>query len=119
MLTEFISKYWMQIFFVIVMSIGGWGFRKISASIQRLTKALAAIKRGVEEILKSKITYYYYYYDEKKEISLDGLQGLLGCYNAYKDLQPDCEDIDKLVKDIKELKVVDTGRKRPSIEEVD
>ena len=43
----------------------------------------------------------------------------MGCYNAYKDLQPDCEDIDKLVKDIKELKVVDTGRKRPNIEEVD
>ncbi len=95
---EFIIKYWIQIFFGIIISFVTLAITKIKST----GTDHELMKESIKVILKSRISEIYEKCKRKQCISIYEKESLIDLYNSYKNLKGN-SFVDDLVKDINEL----------------
>ncbi len=98
-MAEWVLQYWIEIFFGLVC--GGLGFL-----IKKQFKRQLAVEKGIQALLRDRIVLSYYKYSERGSISLHGLDAVEIMYTEYHNLGGNGA-VTKLMKDIRELEVVD------------
>lgn len=95
---EFIAKFWIEFLFGIVISVVGFGFKRIN----RKLKEQDSVKMGVQALLRDRIIQSYNKCIEQGFCQIYVLENVNAMYNQYHALGGN-GTITKLVEDLQEM----------------
>lgn len=80
---EFITRYWLEVLFGLMITGLGWGYRKLS----RRVKQQDAVKFGMQALLRDRIIQAYnHYYVDKKYCPIYGQENVSKMFEQYSAL---------------------------------
>ena len=83
---EFIAKYWLEMFFGVIVSVLTWCYRRLTVEIKERQAEQKAIKEGVIAMLHDRMYQAGRYYLGKDEIAINELQNFDKMHKAYQAL---------------------------------
>lgn len=100
---DWIIKYWLEAIFGVIISILTWAFNKLKKNYQQQSKEQAALKEGMQAILRKSIIDDYNHYMERGWIPIYAMENVLSMFISYEDLGGK-GTVKDLVEDLKELR---------------
>lgn len=83
---EFITKYWIEVVFSLVLTGFGAAFRGLSKRVSRRIEEQDAIKLGIQALLRDRIIQAYNHYMDKGYCPIYARDNILKLYEQYHNL---------------------------------
>ena len=83
---DFITKYWIEVIFSIILTGFGAAYRGLSKRVSRRVEEQEAIKLGIQALLRDRIIQAYNHYMDKGVCPIYARDNLLSMYKQYHNL---------------------------------
>jgi len=101
---DFVIKYWLQVFFGLVMCGMGAGYKILNKRIHKQLCDQKALKDGTQALLRNEIIRSYDTYTERGYISIHGLENVIAMYESYHSLGGN-GTVTKMMDELRELPI--------------
>lgn len=99
---DFILKYWIEIFFTIVVSGFGFTYKKIVEKIKEGERKQVAIEEGIQALLRERIIQNYNIHMDKGFCTIHSMEDIEALYTQYTALGGN-GTVKSLIDKLKEL----------------
>ena len=99
---EWIAKYWIEAGFGVIVAALGWCYRRLARRVKAEIADQAALKNGVQALLRDRIIQAHGHYMERGTIPIYGMENVFSMYGAYHALGGN-GTVTKLVEGLKKL----------------